>query len=816
MIHAKLFQHVDEIRPMAKHNRSDKPYTRPSRRQILRSTLSSGVIIGAFSQSSSAQEEDEEEGSEFVESFTCSAEEFIEGEKATIDFQITAVDDTQDEVEGGNAEFRILIELLIPERISADADSDPLDPGEEAPLGWEYDGDAEWDSGSWYGLLKPGETKNPSLTVQIPESAKDEYSLIAYASLNGSYNYDECNKTLAVRGGEKIRVFPQQINYGPVVRGETPDTKILTYYSRSSDESVTISDVTTPESLSLTDNCWVSWWCPSRPPIEIAPGDVGSLRLEFDSEGFGDIEELNESIDITVDEETRTLPVTGTVFGQPEYFRELAKSAENLATTISLEANRQEAINRAVEGLDSALGVAEGRVSQDVRSTIEEGIETVKSYGETSEKLSGRLDFIEWYSIEGSSPSPQQLTNDLESIAENLRECADNIESEDPELAVEAYQNATEQTKELAETVNDGDFLGLPFEFVDSFKQSIRQFAAILLGDDSKYATADSPVNLRVNDPDGKSIDTETAEIEGGEYLEVDTDADTDQEDVIAIPNGKPGQYTIEVEPENDAASDDTYSLAWVDQTQSIVLADDRKVSDIPEEPYQPQTRARVNAEINIDPDTINKRSEGRFITGYIQLPEGVGVESVDDNKSTFTSTVDGELSEDTAELVSVLESLCRRNTAGVSIEIAVENGRTTTDVTGYTGFAQDALIESIVETVQQSGRSISISLAKTMNWDAFQSTVNISSVKMNEDVDAVDDTQNGFVTDPELQDRDGNGLPETAVKFPRETVVDGLETGGDVRVTVTGSSAERRFIGSDTLRVKNPGNGNAGNGRGR
>ena len=816
MIHAKLFQHVDEIRPMAKHNRSDKPYTRPSRRQILRSTLSSGVIIGAFSQSSSAQEEDEEEGSEFVESFTCSAEEFIEGEKATIDFQITAVDDTQDEFEGGNAEFRILIELLIPERISADADSDPLDPGEEAPLGWEYDGDAEWDSGSWYGLLKPGETKNPSLTVQIPESAKDEYSLIAYASLNGSYNYDECNKTLAVRGGEKIRVFPQQINYGPVVRGETPDTKILTYYSRSSDESVTISDVTTPESLSLTDNCWVSWWCPSRPPIEIAPGDVGSLRLEFDSEGFGDIEELNESIDITVDEETRTLPVTGTVFGQPEYFRELAKSAENLATTISLEANRQEAINRAVEGLDSALGVAEGRVSQDVRSTIEEGIETVKSYGETSEKLSGRLDFIEWYSIEGSSPSPQQLTNDLESIAENLRECADNIESEDPELAVEAYQNATEQTKELAETVNDGDFLGLPFEFVDSFKQSIRQFAAILLGDDSKYATADSPVNLRVNDPDGKSIDTETAEIEGGEYLEVDTDADTDQEDVIAIPNGKPGQYTIEVEPENDAASDDTYSLAWVDQTQSIVLADDRKVSDIPEEPYQPQTRARVNAEINIDPDTINKRSEGRFITGYIQLPEGVGVESVDDNKSTFTSTVDGELSEDTAELVSVLESLCRRNTAGVSIEIAVENGRTTTDVTGYTGFAQDALIESIVETVQQSGRSISISLAKTMNWDAFQSTVNISSVKMNEDVDAVDDTQNGFVTDPELQDRDGNGLPETAVKFPRETVVDGLETGGDVRVTVTGSSAERRFIGSDTLRVKNPGNGNAGNGRGR
>ncbi|MFQ5838593.1 MAG: hypothetical protein ACE5HJ_07400 [Thermoplasmata archaeon] len=117
---------------------------------------------------------------------------------------------------------------------------------------------------------------------------------------------------------------------------------------------------------------------------------------------------------------------------------------------------------------------------------------------------------------------------------------------------------------------------------------------------------------------------------------------------------------------------------------------------------------ATVGANINIDPDTLNLRSRGRFITAYIEIP-------------------DHDLSQ-----------------------------------------------------------------------------VDIGSVMLSDgvgEVPAVSDPDFGFVKDPEIRDRDGDGLPELIVKFSREAVKEVVTTGWNT-LTVSGTVNGLPFEGSDTIRA--------------
>ncbi|MEW6222826.1 MAG: DNRLRE domain-containing protein [Candidatus Hadarchaeota archaeon] len=68
--------------------------------------------------------------------------------------------------------------------------------------------------------------------------------------------------------------------------------------------------------------------------------------------------------------------------------------------------------------------------------------------------------------------------------------------------------------------------------------------------------------------------------------------------------------------------------------------------------------------------------------------------------------------------------------------------------------------------------------------------------------VPAVSDPKYGFVKDPEIKDRDGDGLPELMVKFDRAAVQALLEAGKNVEITVIGRWGEAPFRGSDNIRV--------------
>ena len=73
----------------------------------------------------------------------------------------------------------------------------------------------------------------------------------------------------------------------------------------------------------------------------------------------------------------------------------------------------------------------------------------------------------------------------------------------------------------------------------------------------------------------------------------------------------------------------------------------------------------------------------------------------------------------------------------------------------------------------------------------------------LNDIVSAVSDPKYEFVKDPEIKDRDGNGLPELMVKFNQSAVQSILEIGDEVEIIITGQLTDGRlFRGSDAIQV--------------
>jgi PKD repeat protein len=95
-----------------------------------------------------------------------------------------------------------------------------------------------------------------------------------------------------------------------------------------------------------------------------------------------------------------------------------------------------------------------------------------------------------------------------------------------------------------------------------------------------------SPVDISVTDPSGLTITKESSQIIDAAYVETDLDEDNDIDDVVIIPEPKLGDYLILVIPEPNALPADTYSLEAIINGQTMVLAQDVQIQNIPSEPY--------------------------------------------------------------------------------------------------------------------------------------------------------------------------------------------------------------------------------------
>ena len=105
-----------------------------------------------------------------------------------------------------------------------------------------------------------------------------------------------------------------------------------------------------------------------------------------------------------------------------------------------------------------------------------------------------------------------------------------------------------------------------------------------------------SPVDLVITDPDGLIISKQLNEVPGATYLEYDPNEDGDLDDMVYIPNKKMGNYLVEVVPEPNALPTDSYSLQMTTgDGQTMVLAKDVQIQDIPGEPYTFESRLNAS-----------------------------------------------------------------------------------------------------------------------------------------------------------------------------------------------------------------------------
>jgi hypothetical protein len=165
----------------------------------------------------------------------------------------------------------------------------------------------------------------------------------------------------------------------------------------------------------------------------------------------------------------------------------------------------------------------------------------------------------------------------------------------------------------------------------ESIKENINQ--TIKLKRPNLLVGGFSKVDITVIDPDGLTISKELNEIPGATYSE-DTDYNGDGEfdDIIIIPERKIGDYLITVMPEFEMASADTYTLlVWPETTvEPFVLAENVQISNIPTKPYIVRSRESevipiIPATVDFEPDTLNLKSKGTWVTVYIELPVGHG-----------------------------------------------------------------------------------------------------------------------------------------------------------------------------------------------
>lgn len=159
-----------------------------------------------------------------------------------------------------------------------------------------------------------------------------------------------------------------------------------------------------------------------------------------------------------------------------------------------------------------------------------------------------------------------------------------------------------------------------------------------------------SPIDLVITDPDGFTITKVIHEIPGVFYYsEWDIDWDGELNDMIIGPERKIGDYLIQVVPEPEALPIDTYSLEVTANGQTIILAENVPISDIPRTPFIIRTTETeiipiIPAFVDFDPNTLNLKSKGQWVTSYIELPSGYDINTIDLESIRLNNQIESEL----------------------------------------------------------------------------------------------------------------------------------------------------------------------------
>jgi len=142
-----------------------------------------------------------------------------------------------------------------------------------------------------------------------------------------------------------------------------------------------------------------------------------------------------------------------------------------------------------------------------------------------------------------------------------------------------------------------------------------------------------SAVDLIITDPEGFTITIDMREASNMIYLEFDINEDGEPDDIVLVLERRMGDYLITMIPEPDAAPTETYTLEVWGDSMSAVLAENVQIINIPAQPYVVESTEMEIIPIlpvttDFDPDTLNLKSAGEWVTVYMELPVGHGYDA--------------------------------------------------------------------------------------------------------------------------------------------------------------------------------------------
>ncbi|WP_276299452.1 transglutaminase domain-containing protein [Halorussus lipolyticus] len=285
------------------------------------------------------------------------------------------------------------------------------------------------------------------------------------------------------------------------------------------------------------------------------------------------------------------------------------------------------------------------------------------------------------------------------------------------------------------------------------FNRSVRQSGLLV--------TNYSPVRTDVTDEQGRGIDTTLADGPGSEVTE--TDPDSDIPGSVHVPKGATG-FTDAANP--DSTYDLREGIFVPDEADSETLSLDYEGTDDGQyTTVLAQVQRDDDGEVRVESETELTLEVAEGETQKLELERSSGDSGGDGSGDDGTDSGSGGFQ-------------IRKIPASIDLDPDAINPRANGEwVTAYVELGDNSLGAEIAD-------------------------IALDTVRMN-GVPAVTDEKYGFVKNPPIEDRDGDGFPELAVKFPREEVAGTLSSGErSAELVVSGEVGDLIFEGSDSVRV--------------
>jgi len=488
----------------------------------------------------------------------------------------------------------------IGETVTFDAgDSSPADAIQE--YRWDFTGDGETDA--------TGETVD-----RVFEDPEEQTVKLTVVDADGNETSTEKSLTVDPLPQIRISLTPQEIDFGVQSIASTPQRTLT--LENTTDQAFTI-DANTPASVRFSpDDDLFDIDLPFvgvEPPFSLDPGESQTAVLELDtseavqnSSMDGDAH-LRQSISLSTESgEIAEVPTRVTIFNG-EAVESLRNAADANSDLFDAEKIQKEGAYNNLSNMYKNLFeiVKELSTGPNYREAIKPLVDFASSVPQTAENNNIGEGIREAkFDQTPFEFSPEEFEDGYDEVSNDFDDVITGIENENRSEISNSYDDAEKRLKNLTykwdeskgefknilrNTLTGEDALEKAEGLVVEYTKAIDGLFKLVQGTTPLYLTTASPVNIAATDPDGQKVGPDENEIPGSMYKEIDRGKDGTTEDLIYIQDKKPGEYRVNVS-ESDDGSGDSFSLVAVTDDESMVIADETPVSDIPDDGYKIET----------------------------------------------------------------------------------------------------------------------------------------------------------------------------------------------------------------------------------